>query len=234
MTGSIVNFEDFCVKKRFFHSLTFWYYSGFGTKLRFIFRLSLNIQVQNHFPIKPITQIRCSSCYAGLRHDCYAPKFIRSNFPAQCRQLFQVSISVAFPFSVCRQNYVFPLKTQNKNEKFSAFCFPPSVFRKVIHICFSFAFQCQISSFICVGSLASSLLSFLLNLLVDVSCFFSTEQYGITSWHYSGFGTKLSPIFGLAKSSQVQDHFSIKPNAQIRCSGCYKAVLLSVSCFHRY
>ena len=37
--------------------------AGLGSKLRFIFRLSLNIQVQNHFPIKPIAQIRCSSCY---------------------------------------------------------------------------------------------------------------------------------------------------------------------------
>ena len=41
----------------------------------------------------------------------------------------------------------------------------------------------------------------------------------LTSWHYSGFGTKLSPFFGFAKSSQIQNHFSLKPNAQIRCSG---------------
>ncbi|WP_211319950.1 hypothetical protein, partial [Flavobacterium aquicola] len=42
----------------------------------------------------------------------------------------------------------------------------------------------------------------------------------ITFWHYSGFGTKLSLFFGFAKSSQIQNHLSIKPNAQIRCSGC--------------
>ena len=35
----------------------------------------------------------------------------------------------------------------------------------------------------------------------------------VSFWHYSGFGTKLSPIFGFAKSFQVQNHFSIKPNA---------------------
>jgi hypothetical protein len=48
-----------------------------------------------------------------------------------------------------------------------------------------------------------------------------------TFWHYSGFGTKLSPFFGFAKSSQIQDHISIKPNAQIRCSGCYELVVSS-------
>ena len=57
---------------------------------------------------------------------------------------------------------------------------------------------------------------------------FTIEKYDTrrnlppTSWHYSGFGTKLSLIFGFAKSSQVQNHLSIKPNAQIRCSGCQR------------
>jgi hypothetical protein len=32
LTGSIVNFEDFCVKKRFFHSLTFPRYTQAGIK----------------------------------------------------------------------------------------------------------------------------------------------------------------------------------------------------------
>jgi hypothetical protein len=49
----------------------------------------------------------------------------------------------------------------------------------------------------------------------------------VTFWYYSGFGTKLSPIFGFAKSSQIQDNLSIKPNAQIRCSGCYAGVVFS-------
>ncbi len=43
----------------------------------------------------------------------------------------------------------------------------------------------------------------------------------ITSRYYSGIGTKLSPIFGFAKSSQIQNHLSIKPITQIRCSSCY-------------
>jgi len=51
--------------------------------------------------------------------------------------------------------------------------------------------------------------------------------HSLTFWHYSGFGTKLSSIFGFAKSSQIQDHFSIKPNAQIRCSGCYRQVVFT-------
>jgi hypothetical protein len=37
--------------------------AGLGSKLRFILWFSLNIQIQNHFPIKPNAQIRCSSCY---------------------------------------------------------------------------------------------------------------------------------------------------------------------------
>jgi hypothetical protein len=41
-----------------------------------------------------------------------------------------------------------------------------------------------------------------------------------TFWHYSGFGTKLSPIFGFAKSSTIQNQFQIKPNTQIACSVC--------------
>jgi hypothetical protein len=34
-----------------------------------------------------------------------------------------------------------------------------------------------------------------------------------TSRHYSDFGTKLSSLFGLAKSSQIQIQLSIKPIA---------------------
>ncbi|WP_165930287.1 hypothetical protein [Flavobacterium sp. GT3P67] len=38
--------------------------------------------------------------------------------------------------------------------------------------------------------------------------------------YYSWFGTKLSPIFGFAKSFETQNQLSIKPIAQIRCSSC--------------
>jgi hypothetical protein len=55
--------------------------------------------------------------------------------------------------------------------------------------------------------------------------------HSLTSWHYSGFGVKLSPIFGLAKSSQIQDQLLIKPNAQIRCSGCYAFGFLFIQIF---
>jgi len=34
---------------------------------------------------------------------------------------------------------------------------------------------------------------------------------GKTFWYYSGFGTKLSPIFGFAKSFKYKTIFQIKP-----------------------
>ena len=46
-----------------------------------------------------------------------------------------------------------------------------------------------------------------------------------TSRYYSGFGIKLSPIFGFAKSSQIQNQFPIKPIAQIRCNSCYRQAI---------
>ncbi|WP_211516871.1 hypothetical protein, partial [Flavobacterium succinicans] len=49
-----------------------------------------------------------------------------------------------------------------------------------------------------------------------------TVQLPPTFPRYSGFGTKLSPIFGFAKSSQIQNQLSIKPIAQIRCSVCWQ------------
>ncbi len=42
-------------------------------------------------------------------------------------------------------------------------------------------------------------------------------------------GTKLSPFFGFAKSSQTQNQLSIKPIAQIRCS-CYGTFI----CTHKF
>ena len=43
-----------------------------------------------------------------------------------------------------------------------------------------------------------------------------------TSRYYSGFGTKLSPLFRFAKSSQIQNQLPIRPIAQIRCSSCWQ------------
>ena len=113
--------------------------------------------------------------------------FLRFNFG-------RFQLSVAFLFSVCRQNCVFPLKFKKKKKRKN---FPLSVFRKVIHICLSCVFRCQILSLICVGTLASSLLSFLLNLLVDVGCVFSTELYTLTFRRLASvanFGTDYFPL----------------------------------------
>ena len=40
-----------------------------------------------------------------------------------------------------------------------------------------------------------------------------------TSWHYSGFGTKLSPLFGFAKSSKYKTNFilSLIPKLLVAC-----------------
>src|SRR6187402_1506175 len=57
--------------------------------------------------------------------------------------------------------------------------------------------------------------------------------HSLTFSRYKQFGTKLSPIFGFAKSFQVQNHFSIKPNAQIRCSGCYQQANLHEVCIRK-
>src|SRR6188768_4166882 len=43
----------------------------------------------------------------------------------------------------------------------------------------------------------------------------------LTFSYYSGFGTKLSPFFGSAKSYQIQNHIFVTPIAQTRCSSCY-------------
>ena len=53
--------------------------------------------------------------------------------------------------------------------------------------------------------------------LFSLSC---RHKIPLTSRYYSGFGNKLSPFFGFAKSFQTQNHLSIKPIAQIRCSSC--------------
>ena len=41
--------------------------------------------------------------------------------------------------------------------------------------------------------------------------------------------------FGFAKSSQIQNHLFIKPNAQIRCSSCYQPLtLINISFFQNF
>jgi len=48
--------------------------------------------------------------------------------------------------------------------------------------------------------------------LKEINCYLKLinfHYYKYTFWYYSGFGTKLSPIFGFAKSSQIQNHYSL-------------------------
>jgi hypothetical protein len=144
--------------------------------------------------------------------------FARFNFGRF--QFWSLSILVAFNFGsfsvFCLSSELcFTIKTQKKKRK----NFPLSVFRKVIHICLSFVFRCQILSLICVGTLASSLLSFLLNLLVDVGCVFSTELYTLTFPRYTRFGPKVALFFGLAKTSKYKPIFSLNqlPKSLVAC-----------------
>ena len=138
------------------------------SKYKTIFKLS-------QFPSLLVACVRVCSDTFEKHQSSSVPIFQRNVGNFSTFQFWSLSISVAFLFSVCRQNYVLPLKLKKKRKNF-----PLSVFRKVIHICLSFVFRCQILSLICVGTLASSLLSFLLNLLVDVGCVFSTELYTLT------------------------------------------------------
>ena len=70
-------------------------------------------------------------------------------------------------------------------------------------------------------------------LIVNAFLFIKAVHLGlhITSWHYSGFGIKKCVIFRLSLNCQIQNYFSIKPNAQIRCSGCYAFGFLFISIF---
>jgi hypothetical protein len=56
------NFLDNGKKVRFLNFLLLP--AGLGSKLRFIFRLSLSCQIQNHFSIKQVAEILSSSCSA--------------------------------------------------------------------------------------------------------------------------------------------------------------------------
>ena len=71
-------------------------------------------------------------------------------------QFWSLSIVGSFSVFCLSSELCFSIKIQKKKRK----NFPLSVFRKVIHICLSFVFRFQIQSLICVGSLASSLLTF--------------------------------------------------------------------------
>lgn len=118
------------------------------SKYKTIFKLS-------QFPSLLVACVRVCSDTFEKHQSSSVPIFQRNVGNFSTFQFWSLSISVAFLFSVCRQNYVLPLKLKKKRKNF-----PLSVFREVIHICLSFAFRCQIPSLLCVGTLASSLLFF--------------------------------------------------------------------------
>ena len=61
--------------------------------------------------------------------------------------------------------------------------------------------------------------------------FVAFSQWRTTFWRYNLFGTKLSPFFGFAKSSPIQNQLYIKPIAKIRCSRCCAFVFFYSFCF---
>ena len=131
-------------------------------------------------------------CYLVLIFTLLFSKFLLSD------SKFHVSKFHASVFRVSD----FPL--QFSHFCFSGFNFPASVGASVFH-----------ASALLISCGNKCLFS------MDFFCVISAFNSRLTFWHYSGFGTKLNPIFGFAKSSQIQDHLHIKPNAKIRCSGCY-------------
>ena len=139
------------MEKRFFHSLTFPRYTRFGTKLALFFCLAKTSKYKTNFKLNqmPKSRVTCvmQRCDTSEKHQSSSVPIFQpnvSNFSTF--QFWSLSISVAFLFSVCRQNYVLPLKLKKKRKNF-----PLSVFRKVIHICLSFVFRFQILSLLCVG-----------------------------------------------------------------------------------
>ena len=139
---------------------TFSRYRRFGSKVALFFWLAKTSKYKTNFKLSQLSKslvacVRVCSDTFEKHQSSPVPIFQRNVGNFSTFQLWSLSISVAFLFSVCRQNYVLPLKLKKKRKNF-----PLSVFRKVIHICLSFVFRFQILSLLCVGTLASSLLFF--------------------------------------------------------------------------
>jgi hypothetical protein len=96
-------------------------------------------------------------------------------YPFQFRLNFRFPMSASLNFC-----FYFSAKPQKKRNKI-----PLSFVRKVIHACLfatmSVRFSAQFSALISVSSLTALLLFSVLKLAINVSCFFSTELYTITS-----------------------------------------------------
>ena len=139
---------------------TFPRYRRVGSKVALFFWLAKTSKYKTNFKLSQLSKslvacVRVCSDTFEKHQSSSVPIFQRNVGNFSTFQFWSLSISVAFLFSVCRQNYVLPLKLKKKRKNF-----PLSVFREVIHICLSFAFRCQIPSLLCVGTLASSLLFF--------------------------------------------------------------------------
>ena len=88
---------------------------------------------------------------------------------------------------------------------------------------------------ICIYSQVFPCLGFLLNFLyhnvldVFISYGWFSVSWPLTSWHYSGFGTKLSPFFGFAKSSKYKTIFKLSqiPKLLVACvtGGFFVAII---------
>ena len=107
--------------------LTFSRYTRFGTKLALFFCLAKTSKYKTNFKLNqmPKSRVTCvmQRCDTSEKHQSSSVPIFQpnvSNFSTF--QFWSLSISVAFLFSVCRQNYVLPLKLK-KNEKIFRFLF---------------------------------------------------------------------------------------------------------------
>jgi hypothetical protein len=115
---------------------------------------------------------------------------------------FQLSISIANDFPLPIFHFQINLK-KNRKKKFR-----PRLPATIKH---------QIS----VSSVSTSLIFLRAKDLIKIGCVSFTEQSGITFSRYKKFGTKLSPLFGFAKSSKYKTNFklSLIPKLLVACVG---------------
>ena len=107
--------------------LTFSRYTRFGTKLALFFWLAKTSKYKTNFKLSQLSKslvacVRVCSDTFEKHQSSSVPIFQRNVGNFSTFQFWSLSISVAFLFSVCRQNYVLPLKLK-KNEKIFRFLF---------------------------------------------------------------------------------------------------------------
>ena len=116
--------------------ITFPRYTRFGTKVALFFWLAKTSKYKTNFKLSQLSKslvacVRVCSDTFEKHQSSSVPIFQRNVGNFSTFQFWSLSISVAFLFSVCRQNYVFPLKLKKKTKNF-----PPSASAKW----FTFAF----------------------------------------------------------------------------------------------